>query len=48
MSSDLRHAVLQLVKSPGYRPVKPAVIAKRRDPPWRQQDLHTKYNIAII
>jgi ribonuclease R len=29
MSSDIRHAVLQLVNSPGYKPVKPAVIAKR-------------------
>ena len=29
MTSDIRHAVLQLVNNPGYKPVKPAVIAKR-------------------
>ena len=29
MSSDVRNAVLQLVNGPGYKPVKPAIIAKR-------------------
>jgi len=47
MSSDIRHAVLQLVNNPGYHPVKPSVIAKRLGAP-ETSDLHTKYNIAII